>query len=165
MINITYQVENLDSIQQLRENIQYLLTHHIEVGIQSSTRTRATSRKRGGESMAAIAFENEYGNSAKRIPARPFRAITIQRSRNRMTDLINYYLGQVVLGRMEAREAMTRIGFEFQTQMARAILSNILPENAPMTIALKKSSRTLIDTGQMLNSVRSVIRRNTQRAL
>ena len=165
MINITYQVENLDSIQQFRENIQYLLTHHIEVGIQSSTRTRATSWKRGGESMAAIAFENEYGNSAKRIPARPFRAITIQRSRTHMTDVINDYLGYVVLGQMDAKDAMKIIGFEFQTQMARAILSNIRPKNAPMTVALKKSDRTLIDTGQMLNSIRSVIRRNTQRAL
>jgi hypothetical protein len=82
-----------------------------------------------------------------------------------MTTLINYYLGQVVLGRMEAREAMTRIGFEFQTQMVRTILTSVPPPNAPMTIALKRSSRTLIDTGQMLNSIRSVIRRNTQRAL
>lgn len=50
-------------------------------------------------------------------------------------------------------QLLEEIGMDLENKIRNKILSNVPPANAPSTIKKKKSSHTLVDTGQLLNSV------------
>lgn len=50
-------------------------------------------------------------------------------------------------------DVVERAAIQIENAVKEKILSDIQPPNSPMTIALKKSSKTLIDSGAMLGSV------------
>jgi hypothetical protein len=53
----------------------------------------------------------------------------------------------------DAKKALSLMGDLIKGQLQASILSNTPPPNAPSTIARKGHSRTLIDSGHMLNSI------------
>ena len=101
-------------------------------------------------SNAEIARLNEFGIG---VPERSFLRSTFD-------DNIEYFRKQAasftagaVLGKWTPENAMALLGQRVVTKVKRKIRSNIPPGNAESTKARKKSSRTLIDTSQMLNAV------------
>ena len=101
-----------------------------------------------GTPVPLVAALNEFGTS--RVPPRPFfRSMIAQKSSGwgpaaaRLLAQNNY----------DVRTTLTLVGEGIKGQLQQSIASNTPPPNAPSTVARKGHGRTLIDTGQMLNSV------------
>ena len=105
----------------------------VDVGIFEGARNPETNT-----SVAEYATYNEFGTAT--IPARPFMAISFDEN-----------IGQIT---KDARAGMGRI-----TRIQRTIKGrDILPKLSESTIAAKGSTKTLVDTGVMVNSVTFAIK-------
>lgn len=109
-----------------------------------------------GQAIAEYAAANEYGT--KNIPERSFMRTSFDESVSKIQNDMNNEAGKVMAGQSDIRSALGVIGMKHVDRVKRKIGSNIQPKNADATIARKKSSRTLIDTGSMLNSVQYLVR-------
>lgn len=106
--------------------------------------------------IAEYGAYNEYGTGD--IPSRPFMRASFDENIGRINADIAQQYDLVATGKKTTYDALRRIGENHQDRVKRKIGSNMQPANAPSTIRQKKSSRTLIDTGAMLNSVNYLVR-------
>lgn len=109
-----------------------------------------------GQSIAEYAAYNEFGT--ENIPERSFMRSTFDENVAELRQDMDRRYGQVLQGTMTVRTALGLVGLKHQDQIKSKISSNIPPPNSPVTIANKGSSRTLIDTGAMKNSIHYIIR-------
>lgn len=135
----------------------------ILIGFQSETVTRSQSKngrvKEAGESMASIAAQNEYGT--KQIPARSFMRTSFDQNITKINRLIHSQYDKVLEGDRKASQALGLIG-QFVTGLIQQKIRQITqPPNSARTIAIKKSSKPLIDFGQMVRSVTYKIVKNS----
>lgn len=101
-----------------------------------------------GTPVPLVAALNEFGTS--KAPPRPFFRNMISQKSSGWGPAAGKLL---VSNNYDVRTTLTLVGEGIKGQLQQSIASNIPPPNAPSTIARKGHSRTLIDTGQMLNSV------------
>lgn len=99
-----------------------------------------------GESVAQVAFNNEYGTSS--IPPRPFFRQTIRNNKAGWSLSV-----QNLLKSHDAEEAMRLLGSAMQGQLIVAITDWKSPPNAPSTIAKKGFDKPLMDTKQMRDAI------------
>ena len=137
------------------KDIESLENSYVLIGFQEGSQTKPQvkdkRKKEGGKSMATIAAENEFGTN--RIPARPFLSTSFDENRQRIINLIDSEYGKILDGESTVRKSLNLLGVfgvGLVQQKIRAIHS---PPNSPRTIAIKKSSKPLIDFGQMIQSV------------
>lgn len=130
-------------------------------GFQEETVTKFQVKngrvKKGGESMASIAAQNEFG--APGVPQRSFMRTAFDENITRIYEVLELQYGLVVDQQITAKQALGEIGEFMIALIKRKITQITFPPNSPVTIALKGSSKPLVDTGQMLNSVTYTIRR------
>lgn len=112
--------------------------------------------KNDGVSIAEYGAYNEYGTG--RIPSRPFMRESFDENVGRINSDIAKEYDNVMTGQKSVYAALSTVGMKHQDRVKKKIGSNMKPANAPSTIAKKKSSHTLIDTGAMLNSVNYIVR-------
>jgi hypothetical protein len=111
--------------------------------------------KKGGFSMPEIAASNEFGT--KNIPARPFMRTSFDENLSKINKLINLQYQAVQDGKKNADQALTAVGVVMVGLIQQKIRSIVSPPNSPRTIAIKGSSKPLIDFGQMIQSVREKV--------
>jgi hypothetical protein len=111
----------------------------------------------GDETIAEYAAANEFGTDD--IPERSFMRETFDEEVADLNIDLREKFKLVQTGKMSTWQALGLVGLKHENQIKAKINSNIDPANSPETIARKKSSKTLIDTGAMLNSVRHVVRK------
>jgi hypothetical protein len=104
----------------------------------------------GGIIMRAV--WNEFGTS-NGLPERPFMRNAIEDNKGAYRAQMAADARQVVLGKATLETALNRLGLKAQGDIQASIASNTPPPLKPQTIRRKGSSRTLIDTGQMRQSV------------
>lgn len=102
--------------------------------------------------MAQIAFDNEFGT--KNAPARPFLRTSFDENRQRINNVISGEYDKVVNGISTVKRSLNLIGLFGVDLIQQKIRAIHFPPNSPRTIAIKKSSKPLIDFGQMIQSVR-----------
>lgn len=104
-----------------------------------------------GVTVAEYGAYNEFGTS--RIPSRPFMAISFDENIGQINRDIQRGFRNVSSGRSADAE-LNIIGLKHQQRIQRTIKGrDILPKLADSTIAAKGSTKTLVDTGQMVNAV------------
>src|SRR5690606_25654590 len=108
-------------------------------------------KKKAGLSMPEIAAANEFG--APGVPARPFMATSFDENKEKLNRLIQVYYDQILGQKLTARRFMQRVGEALVDMIQLKINAIQFPPNSPRTIAIKKSSKPLIDFGQMIQSV------------
>lgn len=128
---------------------------------------RPAEPKKSQVTVAEVYYFNEFGTS--RIPERPTLRPTFSKEKVK-------YIG--ILARMSARameaeengkrynikQAMGLLGEVVQQDIQDAIVKLKSPPNAESTIAKKKSDNPLIDTGQLVSSIRwAYVRPSTAR--
>lgn len=100
-------------------------------------------------SVAEVAAANEFGGGKR--PPRPFMRWTLQRRarkwRNILRDILPQYSHDV-------KKAMEHLGEIAAEDLADTIRIWTAPPNAPSTIKKKGFNDPLVDSGQMMNSVR-----------
>lgn len=142
--------------QALQEQINLLKNSYVLVGFQVGEVTRNESKgsrkKKGGESMPEIAASNEFGTS--RSPARPFMSTSFDENSRRINNAIQGEYSKILDGKSTVKKSLGLIGQFMVGLIQRKIRSIYFPPNSPRTIALKGSSKPLIDFGQMIQSVR-----------
>jgi hypothetical protein len=170
-------------LAEIRKNIAALASMAVKAGIVESEGTknekkRVSVKGKSGKTLkkkkiiessdtptiAQVAAWNEYGvmgppvsqhgDGKWFIPPRPFirgwadnKAENIKATKERIFK-------KVVDGKWDADDAIKRLGEFAQDGIKSYIRTGDFTPNADRTIDLKKSSRPLIDTGAMRNSVR-----------
>jgi len=133
----------------------------ILIGFQEGTithvQTKGDRAKTGGLSMPQIAAENEFGT--QRIPERSFMRTSFDENVTRIQALIRREYEQVVDGNKTEANALGLVGLYVVGLIQQKIRQITQPPNSPTTIAIKKSSKPLIDFGQMVGSVTYVVGR------
>ncbi len=121
--------------------------------------------------MAQIAVINEYGatinvtpkmrgwffhnfgihksNKPIVIPPRPFMTTTIKNYKNKWAKGL-----KVLLESMPPEQALSYLGERMRTDIMDTIISHKFTPNAPFTIMKKGRDKPLIDSGDMLNSIK-----------
>ena len=138
------------------DHIEKLANSYVTIGFQEGTVTKTqvkgNRKKEGGKSMAQIAAENEYGIG--NIPARPFMRTSFDENRDRISAFIANEYNKIIDDESTISKSLNKIGL-FGVDLIQVKIRAIkTPPNSPRTIALKGSSKPLIDFGQMVQSVR-----------
>ena len=146
---------------QIMAEIQRFRKAKVLIGFQETTVTHTQTKgdriKQPGLSMAQIAAQNEFGTD--RIPQRSFMRTSFDENLNRIQKLIYNQYSAVTNGKKTADKALGLIGTFVADLMRKKIRQITTPPNSPRTIAIKKSSKPLIDFGQMVASISYVVQR------
>ena len=112
----------------------------------------ATARYSDGTPVTNVAAWNEFGTKGRRpIPERPFMRKANHNMRGALRGIIEDRVDPKTL--KVSRATAEAIGLKMQSEIQNSIVDLRIPPNAPATIAKKKSSNPLIDTGKLVNSV------------
>lgn len=109
-----------------------------------------------GQQIAEYAAYNEFGTES--IPERSFMRSAFDENVAEIQRDMTAQYGRVQAGQITVRTALGLVGLRHQDHIKNKIDTNIPPPNSPVTIALKGSSHTLIDTGAMKNSIHYIMR-------
>lgn len=141
----------------------------MKVGVQSDAgrtdpdppRTKSGRARRGetfgphvGPYLADVAAWNELGTSD--IPARPFMREAADQYRPRFETLSRHLVGKVIDGTATAETVLKTVGEWFQGRVQAKLTAGPWAANAPATVRAKGSSKPLIDTGRLRQSIRWV---------
>ena len=134
-----------DGIKKIRKHLRDV---SVEVGI-----LRGKYKAEGDEParyVAQVAAQNEYGHG--RIPSRPFMRNSMRKHKKDIRKGLKR-VARAETGAKPANIQMMRLGMAAQNWVRREITDLRTPPNAPMTIARKRSSNPLIDTGRMRQEI------------
>lgn len=100
-------------------------------------------------------FSSTHARRARtiKIPQRSFLRATVDEKQAQITKLATNAVKSVIEG-TDPEAAMRVVGQSIEGMVQKKITSGPFTPNAPSTIKRKRSSRTLIDTGHMRQSVR-----------
>lgn len=110
----------------------------------------------GNKSVAEYGMGNEFGT--RNAPARPFMGPAFDENVSKIREQMDLQYQAVIRGTSTLYKAVGIIGQYHVRDIQNKISDNVPPPNSPVTIALKGSDRTLIDTGIMRASVRYVMK-------
>ncbi len=111
----------------------------------------------GGGTIAEYATANEYGTD--HIPSRPFMRTSFDENVGEIQRDMDAGYQDVVDGRSTVHRALSVAGLKHQGRIVSIISDrDFLPKLKPATVKAKKgSTKTLIDSGAMKQSIRYVI--------
>lgn len=101
-----------------------------------------------------IASIHEFGT--KNIPMRPHVRITLDEDKEALQKRIVKEINLILDGLSTPEQSLKRLGEWHASRIKRKIKTGDFTPLAPATIAKKKSSKPLIDSGQMIQSVTHV---------
>lgn len=126
----------------------------VRVGILADTPKRTRTGQKGGKlSLVEVAFLHEFGAPAAKIPQRSFIRATVDKHAAEVKELQTSLAARVLKGTMSIEQAAGLLGAKLAAWCQNAISDGIPPALAPSTIARKKSSKPLVDTGQLKSSI------------
>lgn len=110
-------------------------------------------REEDGTPVAMIAAVHEFGSPSQGIPERPFLRVAVQRNRQKYGRLNRINLVKMLRGQATVEQALGQLGEMAKGDVQTEIRSGDFAPLKPATIKRKGSSRPLIDTGQMVQSI------------
>lgn len=119
----------------------------VHVGIQEG------KKETDGTPVAMIAAVHEYGSPSQGIPERPFLRVAIQKNRTKYVRLNRINIVKMMRGQMQMEQALGLLGEMAKGDVVTEIKSGDFAPLKAATIKRKGSSRPLIDTGQMVQSM------------
>lgn len=126
----------------------------IKIGVQGPDSWKMTD----GVPVVRYAAANEFGtkNAGRNrnvvIPERSFLRSTTDKKKGWRKEIDQAYVN-VFEGKDAAIAAIAKVGIVARDDVIQTITDGVAPANARSTIAKKKSSKTLIDTGTLRNSI------------
>jgi hypothetical protein len=114
--------------------------------------------------VAAVAAQNEFGNPAKNIPARPFMRPTIAKKSKEWKAIAEKGAQAVIENQIHVTDVLDLIGQAASADIKETISRLVTPALSPRTIAARLARRSnrkqvgsltkpLIDTGKMIVSL------------
>lgn len=102
--------------------------------------------------VVSIAIWNHFGTS-RGIPPRPFITIAMFKNRGEIRTNLRKIAESTVVKGIPVSRQLPKLGAYGAGKIQDQIAANTPPPNAPSTVKQKGSSRTLIDSGRMRQSV------------
>ena len=129
-------------------------------------RRKGRELNKGGQSVASVAAIQEYGKKGSYwaelkgkktidIPSRPFLRTALRKNRARIIKQVK----EALLDPKNKEILFEAIGIDMVDKVQDSILHGNWQPNSPRTIAIKKSSKPLIDRSIMINAVRSEVKK------
>lgn len=132
--------------EQAVKNLEKLAKCSVKIGIQADS-----GSYEDGTKVVDVAIWNEYGTA--RIPPRPFIRQCYALHSEQAFKLLKQAVLQVSNG-MTVEMAVGRVGLWYENQLKRTLRTYPWQPNAASTVLRKGSSKPLVDTGQLVNSIR-----------
>ena len=104
-----------------------------------------------GTSLVEVATRHEFGDGS--IPQRSFLRSTVSENETGYRDVMAGLAKRVVNQKDTPEQAMGKLGQTVVSDVQKKIAEGIQPELSPETIQRKKSSKPLIDTGHLRQSI------------
>ena len=114
----------------------------------------ATNSETGASIPMYAAIQN-YGSSSRGIPPRPFMSNMIADKSPGWPRLVE---ASLKLANYNSEQALDTVGETIAGELMDSITNGGWAPNAPSTLARKKGTQPLIDTGDMLAAVRHVVK-------
>lgn len=116
---------------------------------------KAVGTRPSGMTVAALGVIHEYGSPSNNIPSRPFMRQTWGRSRWATLGIIRQMYLQITSPskKMSIRQALGVIGAFYEGRVKDTLVNGTFAPLKRATVVRKGSSKPLIDTGLMRNSV------------
>lgn len=125
---------------------------YVKVGVLDNA---ANQSRENGLGNAELAGLHEFGSRDGKIPERSFMRRTVDGKREQIKQLFRRGLKAVAEGGTDADEVLESVGQFAAAEMKKTVTTGpgVSPPNRPSTIARKGSSRPLVDSGRMINSI------------
>ena len=139
-------------LKKIQENLRFAKEESVvRVGIQEGEGQHDESE---GMTVAEIGTIHEFGAPDQGIPARSFIGDTIRKNMADIKAFSSKLYMQVVLGQMSIKDALALLGEKVQAEIITELDAGVGPALDPKTVARKGSSKQLIDSGQLKQSIR-----------
>ena len=154
-------VKVVDNLPDLLKRIKTLTKSDVLVGIPSTAGNEPGSQI----SLASIGYIQEHGSPVKNIPARPFLTPGVADARDAIVRAMKKGAQAALKGDVDGLAAAFDVAGGGAVVAVKArITGNIPPPLSQRTLAERKRrgvsrTNTLVDTGNLLNSVIYVVRR------
>lgn len=130
----------------------------IKVGVQAKDKTVKRGKDGGirntDQSLAVIAAIHEFGLGG--MPQRSFLRSAFDENKPMINKMGDHIVNSAIKG-ISTETALNQLGNVVQGMVQKKIVDGPFVPNSPATIKRKKSSRPLIDTGHLRQSIRYVI--------
>lgn len=138
--------------RKLKNKIERAGSMHARVGIFSN---RGGNTDHDGSTILEIAAVHEFGSPKNGIPERSFIRSTFDKKEKELAKVIAGLSSKVMEMKMSFDKAYDILGTWGAGQVKANVQSgpHLPPPLKPATIARKKSTRPLIDTGRMIGAV------------
>lgn len=141
---------NLAKFKQLIEQLKASGEKSVYVGFPAEFNEKVEGSD--NFNLASLAAVLEFGN--ERIPSRPFLRQTLAENQEKYTALfVKLFESGVSIDQIYEQIALIAQG-----DVQQNIVNGKWTANAPSTIKRKKSSKPLIDTGKLRQSVRGIVK-------
>lgn len=134
---------------RIKKEVQKMKTAHVNIGVLS----KAPSYPDGGPNLADVATWMEFGVPSKSIPARPFMAQTFDTNVGGILSYLKRQKDAIMAGQATVDSALNMLGLWYVGKTKETIVGGDFAPNAPRTIKQKGSSRPLVDTRHLSNSI------------
>ena len=139
------------SSDNLRRKLELFSNSSVLIGIQGA---EASQVHEGDKKITNldVAVANEFGRG--HIPERSFIRASLQANKDTYRDAgTKIYKNIIRSPKVDITPLLEKLGAKASADMKNYMVELRDPPNAPSTIARKKSSNPLIDTGQLKNSI------------
>lgn len=136
---------------RFQKMLKELADKEVRVGFQHGTVT-----ENDGTDICDIAAWNELGTV--HTPSRPFLRKSVDENEGKITDFLKAEVPRLVNG-VPARQVLNEIGIFQKDLIQQKITEGNFAPNSESTIRKKGSSKPLVDTGKMRQSVNYVIKK------
>ncbi|OOF40943.1 hypothetical protein BKK47_02630 [Rodentibacter mrazii] len=141
---------NLDGVKDFLAQLKTLNEKAVYVGVPENENPEV----KNGFNMASLAAVLEFGSVDGHIPSRPFLRQTLTENQEKYAALFVKFFQQ----NLSVDECYKRLALVVEADVKKNIRHGNWTPNAKSTIRRKKSSRPLIDTGKMRQSIRGIVK-------
>lgn len=137
---------------KFQKMLKELADKEVRIGFQHGKAT-----EKDGTDICDIAAWNELGT--ENIRSRPFMRESVDSNEEKIVSFMQAQIVDIIKNRKTAEQAFKEIGVFQKRLMQETISDGSFEKNTKATIKKKKSSKPLIDTGRMRQSVNYVIQK------
>jgi hypothetical protein len=146
---------NIDALaSKLKKQINELKKQHVVVGLPFKAGAHADANM----SLSDLGHAMESGSVGANRPPRPFLLPSVKLNKAKYIKLLGKVAVDVVAGKNKAITVYRLVGNVASNDVKQYIASGSFAPLSPVTIARKGSSKPLIDTGQLRQSITYEVR-------
>lgn len=147
-VSQTVKGSTLDVLRQIRRQVEDG-NSFVKVGVLGAG--PKNKPRESGPTNVELAIWHEYGT--RTAPERPFLRSTMRANAAQYARFLGSNIHLVFQKKRTVVQLLNALGSKAAADVKNTIRRGIPPPNAPETVRRKKSSKPLIDTGQLLNSI------------